>query len=181
MIVQGEFGAHPRVIPLQRFNFSTLQPPAWAQPLNCPHPTSRRLFKTGGNSHLRLHVEGQDLPRIALGEDFKRTAADLAVGGKPLLGNGGVDRQLHRLPAIRALDAFTLLHRLRTLDFRLGTSDSGISRPQAFQPRRYSRRRRGVASRAPLVKRNFGPSQTNGTPARMATLPNRMVSVRSEL
>jgi len=57
-----------------------------------------------------MRLEAQDLARLALGLDFKRTAAHFAIGGKPLLGHACVDSQLKGLATERTLNCLGHFH-----------------------------------------------------------------------
>jgi hypothetical protein len=57
-----------------------------------------------------LNLNAHDFARLALGEHLKRAAADLAIGGKLLGGDAGIDRKFEGLPAERALDGFRNFH-----------------------------------------------------------------------
>jgi hypothetical protein len=58
----------------------------------------------------RQDFEAHDFARLTFGDHFKRAAADLAIGGEPLAGDGGIHRQFERLAAKRALDVCKFLH-----------------------------------------------------------------------
>lgn len=58
-----------------------------------------------------LDINGEDLAELAFGDHLERPAAHLAIGGKPLAFDAGVDDQFKRLPAVRALDIFGDLQR----------------------------------------------------------------------
>ena len=45
------------------------------------------------------HLKADDFARFAFGDDFKRAAADFAIGREPLAGDAGVNGQLERLAA----------------------------------------------------------------------------------
>jgi len=66
--------------------------------------------KTPRSVSTRLDFKAQDFARLALGEDFKRAAADFAVGGELLRGDGGVNGERESLSAEGALDFFGNFH-----------------------------------------------------------------------
>ena len=57
-----------------------------------------------------MHVQVQNLPGLTLDAYLNRPAAYLAIGGEALLGNTGVNQDLERLPAERALNGFVGFH-----------------------------------------------------------------------
>jgi hypothetical protein len=48
---------------------------------------------------------------LTLGHDFEWAATHLTVGRKPLFGDTGIDLNLERFPAKRALDTYRNFHR----------------------------------------------------------------------
>jgi hypothetical protein len=58
-----------------------------------------------------LDIQAQNFPRLALDDDFKRPATNLAIGGETLRRDARIDGQIKRLAAERALDGFGYLHR----------------------------------------------------------------------
>jgi hypothetical protein len=50
------------------------------------------------------NIQAQNLARLALGHNLKRSAADLAVRSEPLARHARVNRRLKRLAAKRAAD-----------------------------------------------------------------------------
>ena len=57
-----------------------------------------------------LHVQAQNLPGFAFGDDFERATADFAVGREALAPDAGVDGDLEGLATVRATDGLGLLH-----------------------------------------------------------------------
>ena len=62
---------------------------------------------------LTKHIQAQDLPHFTFGKDFKRPAADLAIGRESLAWVACVHHQIETLAAIRALNGFGDFHDLR--------------------------------------------------------------------
>src|SRR5262245_11228618 len=56
------------------------------------------------------HFQAQNLARLAFCEHLKRPTTNFAIGRKALFGDRGVNGQLKRLAAKRALDRFGDLH-----------------------------------------------------------------------
>ena len=56
------------------------------------------------------HRHAYDLARLAFGGDFKRTAADFAVGDEALGRDAGVEHQLHALAAEGAVQGRGVFH-----------------------------------------------------------------------
>jgi hypothetical protein len=57
-----------------------------------------------------LYLNTQDFAGLAFGYNLKRAATDLAIGGKPLVGDAGVDGDFKALAAKGALDGFGNFH-----------------------------------------------------------------------
>jgi hypothetical protein len=57
-----------------------------------------------------MDFNAQHLAGFALGKDFEWSAADLAIGGKALRWDAGIDHQLKALAAERALDGLVDFH-----------------------------------------------------------------------
>jgi hypothetical protein len=58
-----------------------------------------------------LYLNTQDFAGLAFGNDLKWPATDLAIGGKPLVSNAGVDGNFKALAAKGTLDRFGNFHR----------------------------------------------------------------------
>jgi hypothetical protein len=56
------------------------------------------------------YLQAQNFARLALGQDLKRAAANLAIRGERLRGDAGVNEQFKILATERALDIFGYLH-----------------------------------------------------------------------
>jgi hypothetical protein len=71
---------------------------------------SRQFYVPRGISTLR-HLQAQDFARFALGNDFKRPAANFAIRGEALRRDAGVNDQFHSLAAEGTKDGFSRFHR----------------------------------------------------------------------
>jgi hypothetical protein len=69
------------------------------------------IYNSGELGLIALDIQAQNFARLALDDDLKRPAANLAIRREPLRRDAGINGQLERLATKRALDGFGNLHR----------------------------------------------------------------------